>query len=70
MIPTEKHLNFYDDSISGIHTIKFSGVELHNLIERCRYSRISNSGEPVGWRAPDYPSKGREIECDVDWDDE
>ena len=70
MIPTAKSKNFHDLSISGIHVIRFSGVELHRLIERCRYSRISNSGEPVGWRAPDYPKKGREIECDVDWDDE
>jgi len=70
MIPGAKHLNFYDESIGSIHTIKFSGIELHRLIERCRYSRISNSGEPVGWRAPDYPPKGREIECEVDWDEE
>ena len=70
MIPTAKSKNFMDDSIGSIHVMRFTGLELHNLIERCRYSRISNSGEPVGWRAPDYPAKGREIECDVDWDDE
>ena len=69
MIPTEKHLNFYDDSIGSIHTIKFTGLGLHRLIKECPHSRISNSGEPVGWRAPDYPSKGREIDCWDDWYD-
>ena len=69
MIPGAKHLNFYDESIGSIHTIKFSGIELHRLIERCRYSRISNSGEPVGWKAPDYPAKGKEIDCWDDWYD-
>jgi len=70
MIPTAKHLNFYDESIGSIHTIKFTGLALHRLIKECPHRRISTSGEPVGWRAPDYPKKGREIECDVDWDDE
>jgi hypothetical protein len=70
MIPTAEHLNFYDESIGLIHTIKLTGLALHRLLERCRYSRISTSGEPVGWRAPDYPKKGREIECEVDWPDD
>ena len=69
MIPQEKSKNFHDLSISGIHVIRFSGVELHNLIERCRYSRISTSATPAGWRAPDYPSKGKEIDCWDDWYD-
>ena len=45
MIPQAKHLNFYDESIGTIHTIKFSGIELHRLIERHPYRRIN--GGPV-----------------------
>ena len=45
MIPTAKHLNFYDESIGTIHTIKFSGIELHRLIEKHPYRRIN--GGPV-----------------------
>ena len=45
MIPQAKHLNFYDESIGTIHTIKFSGIELHKLIERHPYRRIN--GGPV-----------------------
>ena len=45
MIPTAKHLNFYDESIGTIHTIKFSGLELHRLIEKHPYRRIN--GGPV-----------------------
>ena len=45
MIPQAKHLNFYDESIGTIHTIKFSGIELHRLIEKHPYRRIN--GGPV-----------------------
>ena len=45
MIPGAKHLNFYDESIGSIHTIKFSGIELHKLIEKHPYRRIN--GGPV-----------------------
>ena len=45
MIPQAKHLNFYDESIGGLHTIKFSGIELHRLIERHPYRRIN--GGPI-----------------------
>ena len=41
MIPTAKSKNFFDDSIGSIHVMRFTGLELHNLIQRCRYSRIN-----------------------------
>jgi len=69
MIPGAKHLNFYDESIGSIHTIKFSGIELHRLIQEHPHRRIETSGEPVGWKAPDYPAKGKEIDCWDDWYD-
>ena len=45
MIPTAKSKNFHDLSISGIHVIRFSGVELHRLIQDHPYRRIN--GGPI-----------------------
>ena len=45
MIPTAKDKNFFDLSAGNLHTIKFSGVELHRHVERHPYRRIN--GGPV-----------------------
>ena len=50
MVPTSKHENFMDDSISGIHVIKFSGHELHEFIERHRYCPTSDHS--AGYQVP------------------
>lgn len=44
MIPKLKHLNFYDESCGTIHTIKLTFSELHRLIARCPYRRMSDDG--------------------------
>ena len=60
MIPTAKHLNFYDDSIGSIHTIKFSGLALHRLIERCSYRRLSDDGVKL-FSSPTYEGNFRKM---------
>jgi len=45
MIPTAKHLNHYNLAIGELHVIRFSGIELHRLIEKHPYRRIN--GGPV-----------------------
>jgi len=60
MIPTDKAKNFMDLSISGIHVIRFSGIELHRLIAKCPYSRLSDDGIKL-FASPTYEGNFRKM---------
>ena len=44
MIPQAKHLNFYDESIGSIHTLKLTRAELHELVRTCPFPILSERG--------------------------
>ena len=60
MIPTAKDKNFMDLSISGIHVIRFTGLELHRLIARCSYRRLSDDGVKL-FSPPTYEGNFRKM---------
>jgi len=60
MIPQAKHLNFYDESIGSIHTLKLTKAELHKLVLECRFPILSERGG-VTYCAPMYEKDYKEM---------
>ena len=53
MAPTDKANNFVDDSIGGIHVIRFSGKALHEYIKKHK-GRPELTKMSKGYVAPTY----------------
>ena len=60
MIPTDKHLNFYDESIGSIHTLKLTKAELHQLVLECPFPTLSERGAN-NYSAPMYEKDYKEM---------
>ena len=60
MIPTAKSKNFMDLSISGIHVIKLTKAELHELVRTCPFPILSERGAN-NYSAPMYEKDYKEM---------